>query len=82
VCETPHLTHRETEILKLAGAGYTTYQISRILGTSYHTVDTHKYRAFRKLFAFSLPHALVIAHKLGLLDVSEIEPIRVPFSSD
>lgn len=78
----PHLTHREIQVLKLAGAGYTTSQIARIVGSAYGTVQTHKARAFRKLAAFNVAHALIIAHQLGLLSVDEIQPIRVVFLSD
>jgi DNA-binding CsgD family transcriptional regulator len=82
VCPKPHLYPREIQVLKLAGAGYTTSQIASILNCGYGTVATHKRRAFRKLFAFSLPHALVIAHKLGVLSVDDIDPIRVSFMGD
>lgn len=77
-----HLSPRELQVLRLAGAGYTSYQTSRILHCSYYTIKTHKRRAFEKIGAFSLVHALVLAHQLGLLDVAEIEPIRVPLFPD
>ena len=79
---TPHLTIREIQVLKLAGAGYTTSQSAHILGCGYGTIGTHKKRAFRKLAAFNVAHALIVAHRLGLLDVGEIEPIRVSFLRD
>lgn len=82
MCKPPRLYPREIQVLKLAGAGYTIYQIAQILGISFHTANGHKRRAFRKLVAFSLPHALVIAHRFGLLDVGEIEPIQVPHLRD
>lgn len=83
MCPTrPHLYPREIQVLKLAGAGYTTSQIASILNCGYGTVVTHKRRAFRKLAAFSLIHALVIAHKLGVLNVDDIDPIRVSFTGD
>ena len=78
----PHLTTREIQVLKLAGAGYTTSQIAHILGCGYGTVVTHKARAFRKLAAFNVAHALIIAHQCGLLSVDEIEPIKVSFIQD
>lgn len=80
--DSPHLSHREIQILKLAGAGYTTSQIARIVGSSYSAVNTHKGRAFRKLAAFNVAHALIIAHQIGLLDVADIRPIRVVFLHD
>ena len=82
VHDAPHLSYREIQILKLAGAGYTTSQIARIVGSSYSAVDTHKGRVFRKLAAFNVAHALIIAHQLGLLNVADIQPIRVSFLSD
>lgn len=77
-----HLSPRELQVLRLAGAGYTSYQIARILHCSTHTVDTHRGRAFDKIGAFSMVHALVLAHQFGLLDVAEIDPIRVPIFPD
>ena len=77
-----HLSPRQLQVLKLAGAGYTTYQIDRILHCSPYTIDTHKAKAFDKIGAFSMVHALVLAHQLGLLDVTEIEPIRIPIFPD
>lgn len=77
-----HLSPRELQVLRLAGAGYTSHQIARILHCSIHTVNTHRGHAFDKIGAFSMVHALVLAHQLGLLDVAEIDPIRIPIFSD
>lgn len=83
MCKTEiHLSPRELDVLRLAGAGYTAYQTARILHCSFYTVKTHRRRAFEKIGAFSLVHALVLAHQLGLLDVASIEPIRVPLMVD
>lgn len=76
------LTTRELQILRLAGAGYTSRMIARILCINYRTVETHKENAFQKIGAFSLAHALVLAHQLGMLDVGKIEPINIRISSD
>lgn len=77
-----HLSPRELLVMKLSASGYTTHQIARILHCSPRTVDTHKGRAFDKIGAFSMPHALVLAHQLGLLNVGDIEPIRIPIFTD
>lgn len=71
------LSPREIQVLRLAGAGYTSRQIARILQLSPRTVDSHKHHAFGKLTAFSLPHALVLAHQLGFLNVGEIDAIKI-----
>ena len=43
------LSHREGQILELAGKGMAAKQIARALGISLKTVEHHKTRAFRKL---------------------------------
>lgn len=77
-----HLSPRELQVLRLAGAGYTSYQIACILRCSPHTINHHRRRAFAKIGAFSLVHALVLAHQCGILDVATIEPIRIPNLGD
>ncbi|MGH2746656.1 MAG: helix-turn-helix transcriptional regulator [Actinomycetota bacterium] len=43
------LTHREHQVLTLAGRGFAAKHIARHLGISSKTVEQHKSRAFRKL---------------------------------
>jgi DNA-binding CsgD family transcriptional regulator len=74
----PKLSTRELQVLRLAGAGYTSRKIARILQCSYYTVETHKKRAFRKIGASSIGHALVLAHQKGLLNICEIDAPIVP----
>lgn len=71
------LSPRELEVLRLAGAGYTSRQIARILCISPRTVDDHRENAFQRIGAFSLVHALVLAHQFGLLDVGQIDALRI-----
>lgn len=71
-------TPRQLQILKLAAAGYNEHQISLILAISQHTVDYHKRKAFYRLRVFTLASALVVACRQRLIDLNDIEPIRVP----
>jgi DNA-binding NarL/FixJ family response regulator len=63
------LTDREMEVLRLIGAGHTGGEISRVLGISQRTVDSHKRRLFQKLGVQSKAHAVASAARLGLLPV-------------
>lgn len=57
----PVLSEREREILRWTGAGKTAWEISRILGLSAHTVQTHMRNAREKLGAANITHCVVEA---------------------
>ena len=63
------LTHREREILRLAGEDYSTKEIAGSLSISFSTVETHRKKIIRKMGVRSLIGALDIAYKRGLLEV-------------
>ena len=81
---TPSLSPRESEALKLASIGKSYYQIARALGITENTVHTLLGRAFRKLGAVNMPHAVLLACRAGLLgeppDVHLTEPPDVELS--
>lgn len=63
VARTSHLhslTHREHQVLTLAGRGFPAKQIARHLGISVKTVEQHKSRAFRKLGVPNLAAAISV----------------------
>lgn len=57
------LTHREREVLGLIGRGHTSAEISRLLGLSVRTVETHRARVAGKLQART--RADLVAHALS-----------------
>lgn len=61
---TPH----QLEALKLAAAGYTHKQIGVQLGIDFKSVGKLFTEVFRKLGARSMPHAVLLACRAGLLD--------------
>jgi DNA-binding CsgD family transcriptional regulator len=61
------LTGRETEILKMIGAGKLSKEISGMLDISIHTVNTHRQRILEKLQADNSIEALHSARQLGLI---------------
>lgn len=61
------LTHRESEVLQLIGAGRSNQQTARELGISVHTVRNHVQHILDKLGAHSQLEAVAIASRLGLL---------------
>lgn len=71
-------TPRQLQILKLAAAGYTWNQIALILEISRHTVSMHKRKTFARLRVFTLSSALIMAYRQRLIDLDDIEPLRVP----
>ncbi len=62
------LTEREQEILGLSAGGHSDRTISKLLGISDNTVNTHFRRLFRKLGANSRVQAATTAVKLGFID--------------
>ncbi len=45
----PHLTPRQTEIIRLVSLGCTNYEIAEILNIAENTVDNHRVRAMEAL---------------------------------
>jgi DNA-binding NarL/FixJ family response regulator len=71
----PELTSREQDILRLIARGLTVRQTARTLGIAAKTVENTQSRLYRKLGARNRSGALVAAHALGLLELSQ-EPLR------
>ncbi len=65
------LTERETEVLGLAGKGYTNKAIGVQLGISDRTVQGHLAKCYSKLQASSRTEAVMRAVSLGLIEVEQ-----------
>jgi DNA-binding NarL/FixJ family response regulator len=63
----PHLSERETAVLKLAATGSSNKQIARELAISEQTVKGHMSNAFSKLGASDRAHAVAIAVQRGVI---------------
>jgi DNA-binding NarL/FixJ family response regulator len=63
----PRLTKRQTEVLRLLGAGSTSKEIARALRISRHTVRTHVQSILQKLQVHSRLEAVALAARTGLL---------------
>jgi DNA-binding NarL/FixJ family response regulator len=61
------LSHRETDVLALVGAGCTTRDISDRLAISRKTVENHKQRIFTKLQVQNQAHAVAVAMRAGMI---------------
>jgi DNA-binding NarL/FixJ family response regulator len=66
-----YLTPRERSILCSAERGESVKQTARSLGISPKTVENLQSRLFRKLGARNRAHAVVLAHRAGLLSETE-----------
>jgi DNA-binding CsgD family transcriptional regulator len=66
-----YLTPRERSILRSAERGESVKQTARSLGISPKTVENLQSRLFRKLGARNRAHAVVLAHRAGLLSETE-----------
>ena len=64
------LSARERQVLTLVAIGWTTKQIAAELGISVKTIENHKHRIFIKLGVHNQAHAVSIALRSGLLDLS------------
>lgn len=71
-------TQRQLQILRLAAAGYNLHQIAQTLEISRHTANNHRRKLFARLRVFTLSSALIMAYRRRLIDLDEIEPLRVP----
>ena len=67
------LTGRELSVLKLAAVGLTSQQAGPRLGTTVRAVDERINSACRKLGADSRTHAVVLAIRLGLIGLEDVE---------
>jgi DNA-binding NarL/FixJ family response regulator len=61
------LTHRETEVLKLLGFGYTSKEIAFKLGIAVSTVDVHRKKLLKKIGTTSSAGLIRFAIKSGLV---------------
>lgn len=66
------LTTGERRVLLWCGNGKTSFEISRILGLSEHTVNHYIASAVRKLDAANRTHAIAKALKMKIVDISDI----------
>ncbi|MFD4957366.1 response regulator [Microbacterium sp. NPDC058389] len=74
---TGELTEREREVFLAMGRGYTNSEISQQLFLSESTVKTHVGRVLAKVGARDRIHAVILAHRLRLLDDDEpMPPVR------
>lgn len=69
--ETPRLSEREGEVLRLIVKGFTYAEIADLLGVSAHTVTTHVRGIYRKLEVHSRSEAVYEALQLGLVKVDD-----------
>jgi DNA-binding CsgD family transcriptional regulator len=70
------LTERERAVLGHVSQGYTTVQISALLGISAKTIDNHKRRIYAKLGVHNQAHAVGLAVRNGMITSAS----RVPES--
>ncbi|MBK6649412.1 MAG: response regulator transcription factor [Betaproteobacteria bacterium] len=68
------LSERELDTLDLIARGYTYAEISKLLGVSVNTVQTHVKHIYSKLSVHSRGEAVFEAHKLGLLRAGLLQP--------
>lgn len=66
---TYRLTPKQKRILEEVAKGLQTKQIAELLGVDYYTVREHLVRARTNLGAKNTTHAVVIAIRLGLVDI-------------
>ena len=66
-----HLTHSETEIIKLIAQGLTTKDIAAQKFISFHTVITHRKNIFRKLGINNTSELVAFAFRSGIIDNTE-----------
>jgi len=67
------LTAGERRVLLWCGNGKTSFEISRILGLSEHTVNHYIASAVRKLDATNRTHAIAKAIKMNIVNVADIK---------
>lgn len=67
------LSSREKEVLTLLAQGHSMTSIAKLLFLSPHTIDSHRMNLCAKLQVRRTTELAVWAHKLGLLDVVDIQ---------
>lgn len=63
-----NLSDREIEVLELICKGFSNIEISKQLGLSQRTIDSHRSRLFEKTGAKNAPNLVLFAIKNGLID--------------
>ncbi|MDF1551324.1 MAG: response regulator transcription factor [Bacteroidales bacterium] len=63
-----NLSDREMEVLELICKGFSNVEISKQLGISQRTIDSHRSRLFEKTGAKNAPNLVLFAIKNGLID--------------
>ena len=66
------LTDREIECLLWCARGKTSFEISKIVGLSEHTINQYIVSACRSLETVNRTHAVVMALKLGIIDIDTV----------
>jgi len=66
------LTHREQEVVRLVGLGYSAPEIGEMLSISPKTVDTYKQRIHEKLQLSHRSQYVRFAFDLGLLEHADV----------
>jgi DNA-binding CsgD family transcriptional regulator len=64
------LTARQLQILAFTADGHTNAWIAHTTGLSIHTVKAHLHEAYARLHARDRAHAVTLAHRAGLLDLT------------
>lgn len=67
--DTPQISEREREILRLVATGATNQQIAQTLNISINTVKVHLRNIFAKIGAASRTEATVYAMRMGLVEI-------------
>lgn len=67
--DNPLITNREVEVLKYIAQGKNNNQIAKNLNVSVHTAKVHVQNIFKKLSVSDRTAAVVVAIKLGLLEI-------------
>ncbi|MGV6816813.1 MAG: response regulator [Thiotrichales bacterium] len=65
----PALTDRELDVLRLIAKGYNSNEISTLIDVTYHTVTTHVRNIYRKLAVHSRSEAIFEAVQRGLVEL-------------
>jgi DNA-binding NarL/FixJ family response regulator len=66
-----HITHAETEIIRLIAQGLTTKEIAAKKFLSFHTIITHRKNIFKKLGINNTSELVSFAFKSGIVDATE-----------
>jgi two-component system response regulator NreC len=63
------LSPKEEEVLRMVALGHTNAEVSKLMGVSLRTVETHRARILQKLGRPSRAQLVRYAHEAGLLDL-------------